>query len=335
MKLETLDGDVIHGRTLEFGEPIDVSIAVIPRGFSFRGTTPSGPGIRYSAKYAALGAIAFGQLSLLDGINEKGLSVGTFYFPGFASYSKIDKENQNQALSPVEFPNWVLSQFATIDDLKEGLKEIYIAPTVSSEWGLLPPSFHYIVYDQKGDCIVIEPIGGSLIVYENTIGTLTNSPTFDWHMTNLRNYINLSPYNSTPVTINGFIFGSLGMGSGMHGLPGDFTPASRFVRAAIFSSAAPKPKSSEDAVFDVFNLLNNFDIPVGSVIEKVADMVYIDKTLLTIVRDPKALKFYFKTKDDPRIKSVDLTQFDLNSRFVKTLPLRPYKQIDDVSNQLK
>jgi choloylglycine hydrolase len=335
IKLTAEDQSIVHGRTLEFGQPIDLSLALVPRGFSFKGTTPIGAGIRYQAKYAALGVISFGYLSLLDGINEMGLSVGTFYFPGYAGYSKVTKENQKDSLSPIEFPNWVLTQFATIKELKEGLKNIYIAETVQKEWGFLPPPFHYIVFDKSGECIVVEPLSGTLIVYENEIGTLTNSPTFDWHITNLRNYINLSPYNSTPLTLNGFVLGSLGMGSGMHGLPGDFTPPSRFVRAAFFSSLATPAKTASEAIFDVFHILNHFDIPLGSVREKVGEIVFQDKTQVTIARDPESLRYYFKSYDDQRIKFIDLTQFDLNSRFIKTLPLRPFKGAEDVSKELK
>lgn len=39
------------------------------------------------AKYAALGAIAFDNLALLDGLNEEGLAVGAFSFSGFAEYT--------------------------------------------------------------------------------------------------------------------------------------------------------------------------------------------------------------------------------------------------------
>ena len=33
--------------------------------------------------------------------------------------------------------------------------------------------------------MVIEPVGKILKIYDNPPGELTNSPTFEWHMTNL------------------------------------------------------------------------------------------------------------------------------------------------------
>ena len=104
IKLTAQDGAVISGRTLEFATVVDASVAVVPRGYSFVGTTPQGPGMAYKAKHAAVGVIAFNNLALMDGLNEKGLAVGTFYFPDYAGYAPINSQNKSKALSPVEFP---------------------------------------------------------------------------------------------------------------------------------------------------------------------------------------------------------------------------------------
>jgi len=335
IKLIAEDGSLVHGRTLEFGIPVDLKISVIPRGFSFRGTTPNGPGFRYTTRYAAVGVSCFNHLPLMDGINEKGLAAGTFYFPGFAGYTTITKENQTKALAPTEFVNWILTQFSTVLEIKEALSEIVIAPTVTTEWGNLPPPFHYIVYDKNGGCIVIEPLGGTLVVYDNEIGTLTNSPAFDWHMQNLRNYIHLSPYNANPVSLNGVTLTQFGAGSGMVGLPGDFTPTSRFVRAALFSAAATPSKNSIEAISQIFHILNQFDIPVGLALDKTGDIIHSTQTQITSARDPETLKYYFKTYQDQTIKSVDLTQFDLNARLIKTLHISGVNQVPDISSSLK
>ena len=186
IKLIAKDGSIVHGRTLEFGLPIESSIAVIPRGIQFVGTTPMGPGLSYTVKYATVGAVLFGDMAVLDGINEKGLAVGTFFFPGFAEYASITDENQAQALSPSEFPHWIVTQFASVDEVKKALTNVFIAPTLVRGWGNQPPPFHYIVYDLSGKCLVIEPLNGQLTTYDNPLGVFTNSPTFDWHLTHLR-----------------------------------------------------------------------------------------------------------------------------------------------------
>lgn len=334
--LKAKDGSTVHGRTLEFGTLLPTTVAVVPRGYPFTGTTMSGDGLKYVAKYASVGAYLFDKVSLLDGMNEKGLSVGTFFFPGFAEYTPLTKENQQKALSPSEFPNWLLSQFTTVGEVKSALSSVIIVPTIEAGWGKSPPPFHYIVYDKTGGCIVIEPVHGKLVTYENSLGVLTNSPTFEWHITNLRNYINLRTDNVPPVTIDGVELSSLGQGSGMVGLPGDFTPPSRFVRAVIFSHSAIPSETSEDAVFQTFHILNLFDIPLGVTREvKKGKIQFAEFTSITCVRDPQTLRYYYKGYEDQTIKMIDMNVFNLDAISIQAMATRGSPQAIDVSNNLQ
>ena len=126
--------------------------------------------------------------------------------------------------------------------------------------GLLAP-VHAVVHDASGKSIVIEYVDGKLNVYDNPLGVITNSPGFDWHMTNLRNYVNFSFNNHPPIQLGSVKLEPFGQGSGMLGMPGDFTPPSRFVRAVAFSQSVLQPKTGDDAVLTAFHILNNFDIP--------------------------------------------------------------------------
>ena len=107
LKLTAKDGSTIHGRTFEFGIDVPTSIVVIPSGYSFTATTPEGKGLSYQAKYASVGAMCYDYLLIMDGMNEKGLSIGSFYFPGFAGYTQTTRENQGRSLSPIDFSNWI------------------------------------------------------------------------------------------------------------------------------------------------------------------------------------------------------------------------------------
>jgi choloylglycine hydrolase len=105
----------VNGRTLEFAVNIDASGMVIPQGYEFKGTLPDGSsGLKYTAKYAAIGTNTFGEHALMDGVNEARLSVGAFYLPGYAGYAKVTAENKNTGLSAVEYPNWCDHQFSYI-----------------------------------------------------------------------------------------------------------------------------------------------------------------------------------------------------------------------------
>ncbi len=335
LKLNSKDGSTVHGRTLEFGIKIDVTAVVVPRNFPFMAMTELGSGLAYKSKYAVLGSIAYDTLAVLDGINEKGLSVGAFYFEGFAEYTPVTKENQSRALSPFDLPNWILTQFATVDEVKAALNQIVLTPIIVKEWGSSPIPLHYIVYDKAGNALVIEPLKGKIVTYDNPLGVLTNSPNFDWHMTNLRNYIQLSPNAPEPRVVDGLTFKPMGLGAGMTGLPGDFSPPSRFVRATIFSKTAIPEDNANGAIFQAFHLLNQFDVPKGAAREIIDSQERIDYTMFTCVKDPQALKLYFKTYENQNIRVIDLSKFDFNAKAVKKYPITGEGGEQDISSMLK
>lgn len=331
LMLKAKDGTHINGRTVEFAVQLDLGGMFIPQGYEFKGTLPDGSdGLSYKAKYAAIGANTYGGEAILDGVNEAGLSVGSFYFPGYADYAKVNDSNKSKAVSAVEYSNWLLTQFATVDEVKKHYADAVIVPTEPKGWGLVPP-FHYIVYDKSGKSVVIEPVEGKLVMHDNPIGTFTNSPTFDWHMTNLNNYVNLSTTGSGPVSVDGVKLQSFGAGSGMLGLPGDFTPPSRFVRAAVFSSTAVPVDTGLDAVLQAFHILNQFDIPKGSVIEKKGKQVEAEFTLATTVKDTKNAHYYYRTYDDQTIRLLDLNSFDKKSKDLQFINTQTKQVIVDMS----
>ena len=121
----------------------------------------------------------------------------------------------------------------------------------------------------------------------------------------------------------------------MVGLPGDFTPPSRFVRAAIFSGVAVAAPNADEAVFQAFHILNQFDIPLGVAREQAEGAVRYDYTLATVVHDPMNLKYYFRTFEDQTIKVVDLKAFDWAAREVKKAETAGKQTYVDISRELK
>lgn len=335
IRLRAADGSAVTGRTLEFGFLIPTDIVAIPRGQAFASDTTIGPGLAWTSKYASVGASLKGASSYIDGINEKGLAVGLFYFPSFASYAPITKDTQAHSVAIADFGTWLLTSFASLDEVRSALDTVAIAPTLVPGFPPEPQPIHVVVYDKTGASLVIEPLDGKLKVYDNPLGVITNSPTFDWHMVNLRNYVSLSPRNVPPVTIDGTTFQQLGQGSGMHGLPGDFTPPSRFVRAAVFTATAVPSKTAKDAVFQLFHILNNFDIPVGVAREEHDGVVHSDYTMLTTARDPQALKYYWKTYDDQTIRSVDLNALDPDAKAIVRISTAGEQPVVDETKGMK
>jgi len=173
-----------------------------------------------------------------------------------------------------------------------------------------------------------------LKVYDDPLGVITNAPTFDWHLTNLNNYVNLSALGPAPKKLDGITLRSMSTGTGLHGLPGDFSSPSRFVRAAIFSATAKPSKDDQAAVSQAFHLLNQFDIPPGAVRTAVGkNDVEVEWTLATVVRDPKNLTLYVKTFDDQNIRSFSLKKLDPNAKHLIKFDLKGNTTYQDMSGQ--
>jgi choloylglycine hydrolase len=307
--IKAKDGTVVSGRTMEFGIDVKSQVIVIPAGTRIKGTLPSGAaGISYTTKYGMAGANAFGYSVIIDGINEKGLFVSDLYFPGYAGYAEVTPENSSRAMAAYEYGNWLLGNFATVDEVRAHLQDVVLNSTAVPELKG-PPPIHFIIRDRSGKSLVIEPIDGKLVAYDDPVGVMTNSPTFDWHLTNLRNYIGLTDQNLPPIRLKGgLVLRSFGQGSGMYGLPGDSSSPSRFVRAVAYSQTAMPPATASEAVLQVFHLMNNFDIPFGAVRDTSGKNVAIESTSWTSVADLKNNRWYFRTYDDQAIRMVDLTK---------------------------
>ena len=308
IRLTAKDGTVVAGRTLEFGLDLKSAIVAIPAGTALTGTLPNdAKGLAYTTKYGMVGANAFGLPVIVDGLNDHGLYVGEFFFPGYAGYTTITPANASQAVAAYEYSDWLLGNFATIDEVKAAIGRVVLAPTVLAQMGMAPP-VHFRVMDKTGAAVVIEPIGGRLELRDDPLGVLTNAPTFDWHMTNLSNYVGLTPMAHESRTVGGVTVSGFGQGSGFYGLPGDFTPPSRFVRAVAYQVTAVQPAAGPDAVQQLFHILNNFDIPVGAVRNKVQGQTVDEYTLWTSVADLGNLQFYFRTFGDQTLHGVDVTK---------------------------
>lgn len=304
------DGSVAVGRTLEFGKALDSVIAVWPAGSEFTGTTSTGNnGLKWKSKYGFLGPTAATYYDMLiDGINDQGLNVGLFYFPGFAQYPDATPENVAKGISPAQVSAWILGNCANVAEVKEKIGAVAVLPVVLDIIGIVP-DMHIKVQDATGACITIEPRGGKLLVHDNPVRVLTNSPEFPWQLTNLNNYINLSAGYPESQKFGDLTLSPFGMGGGAHGLPGDFSPPSRFVRMAFFLRNALTQPDGPSAVGLLFHFLNNFDIPPGSALPPAGTAEkYADYTSWTTAADLKAKKYHWKTFGNQNVRVIDLAQ---------------------------
>ena len=202
-----------------------------------------------------------------------------------------------------------MTNFATVDEVRAAIEKIRVVPVVEPALGFAAP-VHFIVTEPSGKAIVIEYTKGDVKVLDAPLGVITNAPTYDWHETNLRNYINLSPVAIPEKKIEDLNFKPLGGGSGMIGLPGDFTPPSRFIRAVAFSQTARPTSTGDETIYEIFRILDNFNVPLGASEGTGEDRTkgMRSSTIWTSASDTNDKVFYYHTQHNRRVRKVDLTK---------------------------
>ncbi len=318
ISLQAEDGTAVVARTVEWAlsDAQHNKMMIFPRDKSFTAKTPDGlNGKRWKGRLGFVSMTAYGQPFGPDGMNEKGLYVGMYYLPGYASYSSYDPALANISVSVGDFMQWMLSSFKTINEVKDHLGNIRVVHVDDPSFGGAALPFHWKISDPSGKSIIIEVVEhGKIKIYDAFLGVVTNSPSYDWHLTNLKNYIKLTPTPSENIVIDKLNLTPLGSGSGMKGLPGDYTPTSRFVRAAALTASVRPLKGSEDAIFEAFRILDSFNIPLGAVspYESIAKDIE-SATQITSALDLTNKRYYFHTMSNRQVRMIDLNTIDFTT----------------------
>lgn len=319
---ETQDGRVLWARNMDFNRMAQGSAPTyLPAGTEYavcavekNGTLM--PEMRQRAAYAALGTglmLAQGIPVLYEGINEKGLMGGQLYYREFACYE--GKGREGASLCPVQPPFLVyhlLAQCAGVEEVVQQLEQ-GIALLPLPLLGAVPP-LHWSFCDRTGECIAVEPDAGGLRIYRNTVGVLTNSPSYSWHRLNLLNYAGLRDLDYDAVQLCGDSIPQCFSGSGMQGLPGDFSSPSRFVRLAMLKKCAVPGENEVDGAAKLFHLMQSAAFPLGAVrvsepghvTERDEGVVPFDYTLYTVVLCAQSLRCYWTSYENQRVQYLEL-----------------------------
>jgi len=321
------DGSLVYGRTMEWGSfDLHSRVVVMPRGMAYVGTTPDGKaGLRWTGRHGFVGLDMVGQDYIGDGMNERGLVVGVLYFPGFGKFQAYEPGKARNAISSLQLAAWILSQYATVEEVRAALPRVTVVDIPVPELHNQPAPMHFTVMDASGKAIVVEYTEAGLRIFDNPLRVMTNAPPFDWHMTNLRNYIGLSAMGRPTRTLEGVDVTPIGAGSGFIGLPGDFTPPSRFVRAVAFSQTARKTADGPETVYEVLRILDTFNVPLpapGSPdIDPAQQQGMRSATIWTSVADTRNLVYYYHTQNNRTVRMVDLKRIDFSTTAVRRFPM--------------
>lgn len=311
-KLTSKDRTVLITRSMEFGADLQSNLRTSPRGRIVTTTTPNNkPGMSWNAKYGYLYVDGFNIDAAFDGMNEEGLAFEYLYLPGETQYQSIPEGKDSQAIPYTQFGDWVLANFKTVDEVKEALNNVYVTDQSLAQLGSAVLPAHASIYDVSGKGIVVEFYNEKINVFDN-MGVMTNSPKYDWHTTNLRNFINLSPINAEAITKNGITYNSVGQGSGAVGLPGDASPPSRFIKIAFMVKNVYEAENKKELLNLAEHIINNVDLPAGYVRSVNNGQTATDTTQWVVFKDITNKMFYYRTYNDMTLRSVAMKELDFS-----------------------
>ena len=230
--------------------------------------------------YAMIGVatVVDGYPLFYDAMNEHGLCIAGLHFVGNAYYAEA--VGKGTSLAPYELIPYLLSRAKDVKEAKALLADITLVATPFSRE--LPLSdLHFLLSDKK-ESLVIEPRKKGLKCYGAPYELLTNNPPYAFHMLNCQQYAHLSPKES-----------AIGFSRGLSafGLPGDYSSASRFVRALFVKRNATVPKEEAHQVGQCFHILDAVSMVEGCIrLQK-----GMPKTVYSVCLDKKRLCYHLVT----------------------------------------
>jgi len=311
--------DFYFGRNMDidysFGEKIVITPRNYPFSFRYAGT--------FKNHYAIIGtaAVADNYPLYAEASNEKGLCIAGLNFPDNAFYSSDNKADKFN-IAVFELIPWILGKCSCVPEVKKLLEKTnLISESFSSK--ISTASLHWHIAD-KNCSVVLESTHDGMHIYDNPVDVLTNNPPFSFQITNLCQYSNLNVEPSENFLIKKSGVKPFGKGLGSFGLPGDFSPASRFVKASYLLANSVCGNSEYEKVSQFFHILDSVAVVNGS-IEAENNVSYYTRYSCCI-NAGKGI-YYYKTYNNNQISAVNMMNTDINSSFLTEFPLTDIQQI--------
>ncbi len=304
------ENGLYFGRNMDLEYDFGAKLVRVPREFllSFKDIGS------LEKHYAFMGIAAVVQDYPLfcDGVNEHGLCVAGLNFNGFATCRP--KEDSKTNLTPYEVISYILATCKNVSEAKKALERTNLVDIPFME-GLPVPTLHWIISDDNAS-IVFEFTKDGGKIFDNTVGVMTNNPSFDYHLYNLSFYKNLQTSNPNKAFKENK---NMGVGEGSLGLPGDYSSASRFVRACFVKENSPINKSEKFCpVAQTFHILESVQMPRGAV---TTEQGIYDITMYSACIDAKNKIYYFKTYDNVNVKAVKLNLENMDNDKISSITL--------------
>lgn len=311
--------DFYFGRTMDIEYSFNEKVVYTPRNYPI----PFRRNDTLRRHYAMLGmaSVMEGYPLYAEAVNERGLCAAGLNFPDSAYYPpKEDPVKQN--VSPFELILWLCAKCASITDVKQLLASTHLVNIPFNDDLPLAP-LHWHIADRERS-LVLESTQNGLEIYDNPVGVLTNNPSFDFQTTNLCQYMNLTTSCPQNCFSNIKSLVPFGQGLGSFGLPGDYSPASRFVKAAYLSMNSVCEKDEMSSISQLFHILDSVSMIRGSVVTN--QKLYDTTTYACCMNATKGI-YYYKTYSNSQLTAVDLRRENLDAEALKTYPLMTDPQI--------
>jgi penicillin V acylase-like amidase (Ntn superfamily) len=291
-----LDGTVLTGRSMDWGEDMFSNMWVLPRGMKRDGKGGANT-VTWESKYGSLIVSGY-DIGTCDGMNEKGLVVNMLALVE-SDYGQPTTGGKVICMST--WAQYLLDNHATVAEAVADLrKEEFRVQTIILPTGR-PANMHLAISDASGDSAIFEYVKGKLVIHHGKeFKVLTNSPTYDQQLA-IMEYWKLA-------------------GGLTKSLPGTSNAADRFVRASFLLGAlpvetskkyitgSPEKKFHYQAAMAVLSLMRSIGTPLGF---SLAEQPWVSSTIWRTVSDSTNRIVLFDSAMTPATFWVKLNDLDL------------------------
>ncbi|CAK4103669.1 unnamed protein product [Aphanomyces euteiches] len=301
---------VVSARTMDFFVDLRTVVEIVPRDTLVQESIVKGcpdcADYAWRTKYGFVALNSFGYNVAADGLNEKGLSAATLFLPG-SQYPTPDATDAKTRPMVTSLVTYILGNYANVEEVKAGL--LHDIQVVEGDPGVQVIAdqqaavhedsypLHFPVHDAAGKSIVVEFLNGTVNVYDNPAGVLTNEPPF------LEQLALVAAHDKAHGTLDKTFLGG-------------YTPVERFQRLTFlnhhtdakfianttYSTATPDQAAISQAV----HLISTVRIPTAYVKDGEA-------TEYTLVRDHQNRRLFFQSNENQVLRRVDLDKIDFKN----------------------
>ncbi|RKF19771.1 linear amide C-N hydrolase [Alginatibacterium sediminis] len=282
---EATDGNQYIGRTNELPNQTDEHFVVVPRGFEMRDstTTHGFVGIRH------------GDTEMISsGLNEHGVSIEAL---GYWAGEYADMPISEADATSLSIVSTLLGQAKSTDEAVEIVENLVVAYEDMKQFNGVKVAFHYAINDGKRAVVVEHEDGGKPMVYENTIGVMTNDPSFPQQIETAKQAIKLvnSRQDDDKAVFPGFDTESVGRLERLAAQNASYNLASNM----------KANDARDEGVNRAWSMVNNAEIVAGTMYW---DFLAPEPQIIAYgnVVDIADKAYYFCTYDNPMIRKVDL-----------------------------